>query len=212
MLKAYSQTKNRFYGEAVVKSCIENNAHYLDISGEPEFIERMMEKYSDAASEKGVIVVSACGFDSIPSDIGTVYNESQFPKDVVPVSVEAFLNVVAEKANFTTYECAVHGVANTNALTELRRSSRYSKIHVPYAGSKLKRKGIYFYDNRIQKYCMTFPGSDAAIVRRSQAQIVENGQNISPVYFGAYFVLPSVWALLKVLIFGSFFQVLCVYC
>lgn len=28
----------RFYGEPVVKACIENGAHYIDICGEPQVV------------------------------------------------------------------------------------------------------------------------------------------------------------------------------
>ena len=42
----------RFYGEQVVKACVEAGTHYLDITGEPEFIERMQLKYHDDAAKK----------------------------------------------------------------------------------------------------------------------------------------------------------------
>jgi hypothetical protein len=42
----------RFYGEAVVRACIAGGAHYLDITGEPEFMERVELKYGKAAADK----------------------------------------------------------------------------------------------------------------------------------------------------------------
>ena len=35
----------RFYGEAVVEACVEAGAHHLDISGEPQYLEKMQLKY-----------------------------------------------------------------------------------------------------------------------------------------------------------------------
>lgn len=32
----------------------------------------MIEQYHDAAAEKGVKIVPCCGYDSIPSDLGTL--------------------------------------------------------------------------------------------------------------------------------------------
>lgn len=41
-------------------------------------METMQLKYNDQAREKGVYVVSACGFDSIPADMGTVFLQEKF--------------------------------------------------------------------------------------------------------------------------------------
>lgn len=68
----------RFYGEPVVKACIEAGSNYVDVSGEPEFIEKMQLKYHNSAQEKGIYVISACGFDSIPADMGVIYLQSRF--------------------------------------------------------------------------------------------------------------------------------------
>lgn len=46
-------------------------------------------KYNELAREKGVYVVSACGFDSIPADIGVKYFEDNFDGEVH--SIESFL-------------------------------------------------------------------------------------------------------------------------
>lgn len=44
----------RLYGEAVVKAAVENGASYVDISGEPAFLESMQMKYGSIAQEKGL--------------------------------------------------------------------------------------------------------------------------------------------------------------
>lgn len=68
----------RFYGEPVVKACIEAGTHHVDVSGEPQYMETIQLKYSKAAEEKGVYVISACGFDSIPTDMGVVFLQEKF--------------------------------------------------------------------------------------------------------------------------------------
>ena len=35
----------RFYGESVVEACVEAGAHHLDISGEPQYLEKTQLKY-----------------------------------------------------------------------------------------------------------------------------------------------------------------------
>ena len=39
----------RLYGEAVVRACAECGTDYLDICGEPEFMERMEARYGNMA-------------------------------------------------------------------------------------------------------------------------------------------------------------------
>lgn len=68
----------RFYGEPVVKACVEAGTNHVDVSGEPEFVESMQLKYHESAKEKGVYIISTCGFDSIPADLGVVYLQKNF--------------------------------------------------------------------------------------------------------------------------------------
>ena len=69
----------RFYGEAVVTACIASHTDYVDLCGEPEFIDRCLLKHADAAKRAGVVVVHACAFDSVPADLGVLFTALQFP-------------------------------------------------------------------------------------------------------------------------------------
>lgn len=66
------------FGEPVVKACIEAATHHVDVSGEPLFIESMQLRYDAEAREKGVYIVSACGFDSIPAELGLQFLQDNF--------------------------------------------------------------------------------------------------------------------------------------
>ena len=59
------------YGEPVVRACVENKAHYVDLTGEPAYFKMLCDKYDDAAKKNGVALIPCCGFDSIPPDIAT---------------------------------------------------------------------------------------------------------------------------------------------
>lgn len=88
-------------------------------------MERMEATYHDRAVETGSLVVSACGFDSVPAELGFGFNSRQWVGPAVPNRVEAFLSLESERrivGNFATYESAVLGVANAKKLQELRRS------------------------------------------------------------------------------------------
>ena len=58
-------------GTNVLKACIEEGTHYVDSTGEYPWVRQMIKEYDQQAKEKGVIAVPMCGFDSVPSDLGT---------------------------------------------------------------------------------------------------------------------------------------------
>lgn len=73
----------------------------------------------------GSLVISACGFDSMPAEMGLMFNSRQWISPAVPNWVEAYLSLESETkivGNVGTYESAVLGVANAGQLQELRRS------------------------------------------------------------------------------------------
>jgi short subunit dehydrogenase-like uncharacterized protein len=58
------------YGQPVVDACVRFGTHYVDLTGESNWIKKMIRTYHEQAAEKGVIIVPSCGFDSVPSDLG----------------------------------------------------------------------------------------------------------------------------------------------
>ena len=58
------------YGEPLVKICANTGTDYCDLTGEVQWIRRMIRKYEGAARASGARIVHCCGFDSIPSDLG----------------------------------------------------------------------------------------------------------------------------------------------
>lgn len=57
----------------------------------------MQLEYNSSARENNCYVVGACGFDSIPADMGTVFLEEKFDGQVN--SVETYLNIKAKSVN-----------------------------------------------------------------------------------------------------------------
>ncbi|MEJ2515600.1 MAG: saccharopine dehydrogenase NADP-binding domain-containing protein [Gammaproteobacteria bacterium] len=58
------------HGSELVAACARSGTHYCDLTGEVQWIRRMIDAHEAAARESGARIVHACGFDSIPSDIG----------------------------------------------------------------------------------------------------------------------------------------------
>nr|XP_002125674.1 saccharopine dehydrogenase-like oxidoreductase [Ciona intestinalis] len=197
----------RFFGEPVVKACVEAKTNYVDISGEPQFLENMQLKYDEAAKEAGVIIVGACGFDSIPSDLGAVFTQQQFQGTLN--SIKAYLSVNAGPSgygfHFTTYESAVHGISDVKSLSKIRKQFGHKPL--PTVGPRMKREGFMHYLSFAQSYCIPFLGADASVVKRSQRYFCEELDE-PPTQYSMYSCIGSMWNIFLMMVFGGIFKFL----
>lgn len=200
----------RHFGEAVVKACIEASASHVDVSGEPQYMETMQLKYHEMAREKGIYIVSACGFDSIPADFGTVHMQREFGGTVN--SVESFITFryldnyqpTGASVNYGTYESVIWGVAHNNELRGIRNQLYKNKL--PKFTPTLKaRSFIHKQPLAGNKYCIPFMGSDKSVVYRSQRHFFEH-DNQRPVQMMPYIAIGNIFhisiAILMGIIFG----------
>ena len=65
------------YGETLVKLCAQTGTDYCDLTGEPQWIRRMLDRYEAAAVASGARIVHCCGFDSVPSDMGVWFLQEE---------------------------------------------------------------------------------------------------------------------------------------
>uniref|UniRef100_A0A453IKH0 Saccharopine dehydrogenase NADP binding domain-containing protein n=2 Tax=Aegilops tauschii subsp. strangulata TaxID=200361 RepID=A0A453IKH0_AEGTS len=77
----------RLHGRQVAAACAEAGADCLDISGEPEFMERVEADLHEVAAKNGSLIVSACGFDSIPAELGFLFNSRQWTPPSAPLGL-----------------------------------------------------------------------------------------------------------------------------
>ncbi|MCA9648368.1 MAG: saccharopine dehydrogenase NADP-binding domain-containing protein [Myxococcales bacterium] len=68
------------YGAELVAACVRQGTDYCDLTGEVPFIRTMIDRHHDAAHQAGARIVCCCGFDSIPSDLGTFMMQQAFRK------------------------------------------------------------------------------------------------------------------------------------
>ncbi|KAJ7988972.1 hypothetical protein DPEC_G00314730 [Dallia pectoralis] len=197
----------RFWGEPVVKACVENGAHCIDICGEPQFLESMQLNYNSQAAEKGLYIVGACGFDSIPADLGVIYTRDQFKGTLT--AVESFLTASAgpEGASIHdgTWQSAIYGFADSDKLRNIRK--KFGHKPLPVVGSKIKRRGALFYSNEVHQYAIPFMGADPSVVKRSQRFLHEEYQE-TPVQYGAYVGVGGMANIAKMLFAGMMFWLL----
>ncbi|KAI4387809.1 hypothetical protein MLD38_000211 [Melastoma candidum] len=173
----------RKFGEPVVAACVEAGCDYLDICGEPEFMERMEAKYHERAKEAGSLVISACGFDSVPAELGLMFNSRQWVEPTVVNRIEACVHLVSDKkivGNFGTYESAVLGVANAKQLQELRRS-RPKRARPVIPGPPPPKGPIVEHQKNLGLWTVKLPSADAVVVRRSLSILTENPDGLAGV-------------------------------
>lgn len=66
------------YGGPLVAACAEAGTHYCDLTGEPNFMRATIDAHHERAKQTGARIVHTCGFDSIPSDLGTWAAQQEF--------------------------------------------------------------------------------------------------------------------------------------
>ena len=60
------------YGSLLVELCVAAGVAYCDLTGEVTWIRQMIDQFHEQAQQTGAKIVHCCGFDSIPSDLGTL--------------------------------------------------------------------------------------------------------------------------------------------
>jgi len=66
------------YGAELVAACVRNGTDYCDLTGETQFVAAMIDAHQDEAKKSGARIVHCCGYDSIPSDLGTLMVQEAF--------------------------------------------------------------------------------------------------------------------------------------
>jgi short subunit dehydrogenase-like uncharacterized protein len=60
------------YGLPLVEACARAGTHYADINGEVLFMRSAIDDYHQIAEASGARITLACGYDSLPSDLGVL--------------------------------------------------------------------------------------------------------------------------------------------
>ncbi|EAZ04584.1 hypothetical protein OsI_26734 [Oryza sativa Indica Group] len=196
----------RLHGRQVAAACAAAGADCLDISGEPEFMERVEAEFHEAAAKNGSLIISACGFDSIPAELGFLFHSRQWAPPSVPVTVQAYLSLESDKrivGNFGTYESAVLGVANAGELQALRRSRpRRPRPNIP--GPPPPKGSLVEHDKALGLWTIKLPSADTVVVKRTLSTVTEHPEGLPGVEESADFAehRKSFWSSVKPAHFG----------
>ncbi|WP_440066337.1 saccharopine dehydrogenase family protein [Streptosporangium sp. OZ121] len=119
------------YGEPLVAACADAGTHYADITGESEFVDRMFIRHHERARRTGAKLVHACGFDSIPHDLGAYFTVKHLPRGV-PLEVSGFVRASGSASGGTVHS-AVTVISRFRQAAEAARLRRELEGH-PWAG------------------------------------------------------------------------------
>ena len=76
------------YGSLVVEACVANRTHYVDITGETVWVRGLIDRHHSRAARQGTRIIPCCGFDSVPSDLGSYLVARQLQQTLAAPCVE----------------------------------------------------------------------------------------------------------------------------
>ena len=145
------------YGEPVARACLAGGAHYCDLAGEPAFWKHLIGHYHADAERAGVLLVPACGFDSIPADLGTFFLLDHLdPQPGEAVRVEAF---VKGKGNFSggTWHSLLGALGDAGSMRGGPQTGR----------GRVTTQMVPRFDAGQGRWVVPMPVLDPLVVRRS---------------------------------------------
>jgi short subunit dehydrogenase-like uncharacterized protein len=111
------------YGSPLVEACAETGTDYCDLTGEVQWIRRMIDAHEAAARKSGARIVHCCGFDSIPSDLGVWFLQQQARARYGRPCTEVKMRVKSARGGFSggTVASLLNAVKEASADPALRR-------------------------------------------------------------------------------------------
>ena len=164
------------YGSELVAACVAQGTHYCDLTGEIHWMRRMIDAHQSAAERSGARIVHTCGFDCIPSDLGTLFVQNAMRERTGVPAHHVKFRVVGSKggASGGTIDSGI------NMMEEAREDPQILELNAdPYALNPLNMpRGIDGLDQTsaeqdpdFQQWTAPFvmAGINTRVVRRSNA-------------------------------------------
>jgi short subunit dehydrogenase-like uncharacterized protein len=176
------------HGEPLVAACAEAGTDYVDLAGEPEFVDRMYLAYHAKALETGARIVHACGFDSVPHDLGVYFTVRHLP-DGVPLRVAGY---VRANATFSggTYQSAITAFSRGRQTMDAHRERR--RAEPPLEGRRARVvTGRPHHHAGLGAWALPLRSIDPEVVRRSAAALDAYGPDFAYSHYFAVKRLPA---------------------
>ncbi|WP_405666901.1 saccharopine dehydrogenase NADP-binding domain-containing protein [Streptomyces sp. NBC_01166] len=176
-----------WYGEKLVAACAEAGTDYTDLTGEAEFVDRMYLEHDARARETGARLVHACGFDSVPHDLGAYFTVQQLPEGV-PLTVDGYVrtNAVFSGGTFASALTAM------GRGPQMARAARERRLHEPRLVGRRARAplGAPHFSPETGTWAMPLPTLDPRVVERSARGLERYGPDFRYRHFASVKHLP----------------------
>ncbi|WP_371663862.1 trans-acting enoyl reductase family protein [Streptomyces sp. NBC_00280] len=175
------------YGEELVAACADAGTDYLDLSGEPEFVDLMYVRHDTRARETGARLVHACGFDSVPHDLGAYFTVAQLPEGV-PLTVDGF---VRSDAMFSggTFASALNQFSRGPQMLSAARDRRRHEPRL-LGRRATAPAGAPRYAKEVDAWALPLPTIDPQVVVRSARALERYGPDFRYRHYAAVRRLP----------------------
>ncbi|MEU6195761.1 saccharopine dehydrogenase NADP-binding domain-containing protein [Streptomyces sp. NPDC047061] len=175
------------YGEDLVAACADTGADYLDLCGEPEFVDLTYVRHDARARETGARLVHACGFDSVPHDLGAYFTVRQLPEGV-PLTVDGFVTADATFSGGTFASALDQFARPRQMLAAARDRARHEPRLLGRRASA--PTGVPRFASEVGAWALPLPTIDAQIVRRSARALDRYGPDFRYRHYAAVRHLP----------------------
>lgn len=189
------------YGEPVVKACVESGTDHVDVTGEVNWLEDMHMKYDAKARETKALIVGACAFESIPSEMAVNWMRRQFESRGWTLNaVQNYANVIGGGSgvsiNHGTWDSSIMFVGK---FWQMRKAQRtlygqfFPKITPPFAYTI--PKNLLLHPRLAANYQVPIYETDCMVSKRTNAMNF-NARSERPVYVAKYATVSSFWYIL----------------
>jgi len=164
------------HGGPLVAACAAAGTDYVDLTGEPEFVDRVWVDHHAEAEKSGARIVHCCGFDSIPHDLGAYFTVQQLPEGV-PLKVNGYAR---SNARFSggTYHSAINGFGRARQTLAAAKERR--RLEQRPAGREVhSAPARIHHDDSLGGWTVPLPTIDGAIIRRSAAGLDRYGPDFT---------------------------------
>ncbi|MFJ9351662.1 saccharopine dehydrogenase family protein [Streptomyces sp. NPDC101237] len=175
------------YGEDLVAACADTGADYLDLCGEPEFVDLTYVRHDARARETGARLVHACGFDSVPHDLGAYFTVRELPEGV-PLTVDGFVTADATFSGGTFASVLDQFARPRQMIAAARDRARHEPRLMNRRASA--PAGAPRFAGEIGAWALPLPTIDAQIVRRSARALERYGPDFRYRHYAAVRRLP----------------------
>lgn len=171
------------HGAPLVAACAAEGTDYLDLCGEPEFVDRMYVEHQAAAVETGARIVHACGFDSVPHDLGAWFTVQRLPEGV-PLHVEGFVRAKGTPSGGTLHSL-LGAFADPGRTLAAARERRLREERPAGRRVRVDRRGVP--RTRLARgWTLPMPSLDPQVVVRSAAASERYGPDFTYGHYAAF--------------------------